>query len=72
LKGISCANCPKAHSLRCKVVESKALEDKYAEVKEFEKKSEQEKKDFWDMQLSKYIKCYACREEVSYYCSLQG
>lgn len=35
--------------------------DKYAEVEEFDKKSCEEKRAFWDEQLAKCTKCYACR-----------
>ena len=40
---------------------SPILEDKYTDVEEFEKKTEDEKKIFWDRQLAKCVKCYACR-----------
>ncbi len=42
-------------------IESTLREDKYAEVEDFERRSGEDKKAFWDKELAKCIKCYACR-----------
>jgi len=42
-------------------IEPAATEGKYQDVEEFEEKTKAEKKEFWDQELAKCIKCYACR-----------
>lgn len=39
----------------------KFADDDFADVEEFEKKSPEEKWDFWEEQFSKCIRCYSCR-----------
>jgi formate dehydrogenase subunit beta len=36
--------------------------NKFADVEEFEKKSPEERWEFWEKQFAKCIKCYACRQ----------
>ncbi|OIN99011.1 MAG: 4Fe-4S ferredoxin [Desulfovibrionaceae bacterium CG1_02_65_16] len=42
-------------------VEPKGVEDTYADLEGFEKLNPQERFDFWKRQMSRCIRCYACR-----------